>query len=433
MSNSAQDPFENEERHELTLGRARSVPPPQRPRPAPEASSQVDAESPRLADRCRAKADAARWAAERERRIRDRDDDPDRDAPSDPEMKAWADALVDAYHWASLEDASNTLDVQALDDVGGGFETLAVALDLVGALQDRRNAMERALPLIAESQSAVRRALRRIGMSDDRDQFEAFEWVIEEAARHRVFVKRFLKADDLADPAIWPERIARIEALSGGGDVSKRHVELLERLRQAVRRLENSDSSEEDWKTVLSALSDLIASGVAPSHREVRDLLLPHIDDMPEGLDPPGDVTLVLRAIDRFLSTRGVPSAKVKPAATTPEIREAARLLEGRSAVLIGGLRRPSAQKALQEALGLAELNWIGTREHQSIRGFEAAIVRPEVAVVLLAIRWSSHAFGDVKTFCDQSGKPLVRLPGGYNPSQVAAQILAQCSGQLEP
>jgi hypothetical protein len=51
--------------------------------------------------------------------------------------------------------------------------------------------------------------------------------------------------------------------------------------------------------------------------------------------------------------------------------------------------------------------------------------------VVLLAIRWSSHSFGDVKRFCDQFGKPLVRLPAGYSPNQVAVQILAQCSAQL--
>ena len=37
-----------------------------------------------------------------------------------------------------------------------------------------------------------------------------------------------------------------------------------------------------------------------------------------------------------------------------------------------------------------------------------------------------------MKQFCDRYGKPLVRLPGGYNPNQIAAQILAQCSGHLE-
>ena len=42
-----------------------------------------------------------------------------------------------------------------------------------------------------------------------------------------------------------------------------------------------------------------------------------------------------------------------------------------------------------------------------------------------------THDMSAVKQFCDRHGKPLVRLPAGYNPNQVAAQILAQCSGQL--
>jgi hypothetical protein len=37
-----------------------------------------------------------------------------------------------------------------------------------------------------------------------------------------------------------------------------------------------------------------------------------------------------------------------------------------------------------------------------------------------------------VRQFCERHDKPLVRLPGGYSPNQVAAQILAQCSGKLE-
>ena len=107
-------------------------------------------------------------------------------------------------------------------------------------------------------------------------------------------------------------------------------------------------------------------------------------------------------------------------------------MLGGRSVVLIGGIRRREAQESLRRALGLSELIWIETKEHQSVDSFEPLIARADVAVVLLAIRWSSHAFGDVRQFCDRHGKPLVRLPGGYSPNQVAAQILAQCSGKLE-
>ena len=106
-------------------------------------------------------------------------------------------------------------------------------------------------------------------------------------------------------------------------------------------------------------------------------------------------------------------------------------MLTGKSVVLIGGNRRREAQESLKRALGLEDVIWIETKEHQAVDTFEPLIARTDVALVLLAIRWSSHAFGDVKQICDRHGKLLVRLPGGYNANQVAAQILAQASDQL--
>jgi hypothetical protein len=140
---------------------------------------------------------------------------------------------------------------------------------------------------------------------------------------------------------------------------------------------------------------------------------------------------LVLREIDRFKAQQA-PQAEMRAAAApSPDVVQVSRLLQGRSAVLIGGDRRPNAHQALKTALGLAELEWIETREHESLEPFEAYVARPDVALVLLAIRWASHSYGDVKMYCEKHGKPLVRLPGGYNPNQVAAQVLAQCSQRL--
>ena len=92
---------------------------------------------------------------------------------------------------------------------------------------------------------------------------------------------------------------------------------------------------------------------------------------------------------------------------------------------------RQGAEQALESLFGLKKVDWIATAEHESILPFESHIARPDVAVVLLAIRWSSHAYGDVKRFCDKHGKPLVRLPAGYSPNQVAIQVLAQCGDRL--
>jgi hypothetical protein len=155
------------------------------------------------------------------------------------------------------------------------------------------------------------------------------------------------------------------------------------------------------------------------------------LDHLPDRDDFPDGFRRVLREIDRFLATRKPASGAAIAHEPTAEVKEGRRLLGGRSVVLIGGICRREAQEALKTALGLKELVWIETKEHQSIGSFEPSIGRPDVALVLLAIRWSSHAFGDVKQYCDRRGKPLVRLPGGYSPNQVAAQILAQCSEQL--
>lgn len=56
---------------------------------------------------------------------------------------------------------------------------------------------------------------------------------------------------------------------------------------------------------------------------------------------------------------------------------------------------------------------------------------RAEVACVLLLIRWIRHALGEVAKLCERHGKPLVRVPGGYNPETLAPQILAQAGKRL--
>ncbi|HEV7222839.1 MAG TPA: hypothetical protein VGN42_09065, partial [Pirellulales bacterium] len=171
--------------------------------------------------------------------------------------------------------------------------------------------------------------------------------------------------------------------------------------------------------------------GLPPSNRELRELLLPVIEFLPERVVSSDEFGRVLAEIDRYLANAPPPES---PAAAKPskEIDEAAELLRGKSLALIGGEKRPGASQAIKEALGLKDLIWIESRAHESFKSFGPYVARPDVAAVLLAIRWSSHAYGEVKTFCDHHGKPLVRLPGGYNPNQVAAQILAQASDRLK-
>jgi hypothetical protein len=169
---------------------------------------------------------------------------------------------------------------------------------------------------------------------------------------------------------------------------------------------------------------------MAPSNRELREMLAPVIEDWPEVLDVPRSFQLVIREIDRYLATCPPPAVSVV-AQPSSEVRDVAKLLNGRTVILLGGDRRPHAHDSLKEAFGLKELIWIETREHESLAGFIPYVARQEVAVVLLAIRWASHSYGEIKKCCEEYGKPMVRLPGGYNANQVAMQIIQQCSGQL--
>jgi hypothetical protein len=416
---------------ELTFGRSRPSQDPVKPRPIPDAPADDQGADWRpLATRGRAKAEATRWAAERQRRIHEWNQSTDEDALSDSAIVGWAESLIDAFYWASTDDPSGTHDITLLEHVGGCFETVAEGLLLLQDVQDRRGGPDQALPLLAEAQSALRRSLRRLKAEEDPDQAEVYERVRDAAARHRLFLKRFMRSDDLADPSGWPGLLARIETQVGSRPHSELQTALLERLRTLCSPT-GGERTDGSWQSIFIVLEELIGEGTPPSSREVRELLLPLLDDLPQLEDMPPGSRLVLREIDRFLATRPTPAIPVTSQEEATSVREAARLLSGRSIVLIGGLRRPESQRSLKAALGLAELVWVETKEHQSIQAFEPIVARPDVALVLLAIRWSSHAFGDVKRYCDRHGKPLVRLPGGYSPNQVAAQILAQASGQL--
>jgi len=346
---------------ELTLGRASPTERETRPSTARITGPETrDDEIAQIEASCRRKAEAARWAAERQRRLRQGYDPQAENLAPDPEIAKWADRLTDGFYWLNASDASRPADLSLLDDVGGCFEVVAEALSLVRGIADNPKVLEHVLPLIAEAQSALWAGIRRVAAADDTDQGQVFEWLKTTAARHRVYIKRFMRVDDPADPTRWPELLTRIEKLE------ERH---------------------------------------GPTGRQSQH--------------------------DRLLATRSSTAESSVSHEPTAEVKAVARLLGGRSVVLIGGSRRPLAQESLESAFGLKELIWIETKEHQAVGGFEPLIARRDVALVLLAIRWSSHAFGDVKLLCDRHDTPLVRLPGGYNPNQVAAQVLSQCSGQL--
>ena len=419
---------------ELTLGQSpmspknSSIAPVSLPKPSRSGEDVASLEA-----RCRRKAEAARWAAECQRRIGEGADPivSSEEVSLDQELAGWIERLTDSFYWMSSKSGEKTNCEAFLDEVAGCLEAVAESLALAVEVQGHSKAFESALHLVAEAQSALRRAFQRLEIASDPDQESVYEWLRATAARHHVYLRRHMRADDLAEPSAWPSLLARIEQTRASGRKSPRQITELERIRLHQTEIREGRETDGDWPAIIEAVDALVKSGLPPSHREIRDLVLPIIDQVPDRDELLQSFRLVLREIDQFLATRPSQAFFQSTPEPSEEVKEVARLLGGKSIVLIGGRRRRDSQEALRRAFELASLLWIETREHQSIESFKPIIARPEVAMALLAIRWSSHGFGEIRHLCERHGKPLVRLPGGYSPNQVAAQILTQSSDQL--
>ena len=224
------------------------------------------------------------------------------------------------------------------------------------------------------------------------------------------------------------ERIGQLDGqIEAVRKQEKQRLNLLGKGKYHARRIMEGRGSEDDWKKVVGAVDTLVNDGIPPSNPDIRDMLVPIIDEMPDMEVPPG-FQRVLAEIDRYLATQVPPSAEIAKE-ISEEVQEVAKLLENKGLLIIGGERRPYAYEALKSAFQLKDLIWLSTREHESVDQFESYVARPEVTAVLLAIRWSSHSYGEIRDFCVKHGKLFVRLPAGYNPNQVAHQILQQRGG----
>ena len=293
------------------------------------------------------------------------------------------------------------------------------------------------LLLTAEAQSAVRSGAREVNYEDEPEQDRTYNWLKRTAAERGQYISRHMRVDDPADPTKSADLLRRIrefrERFDARRNADKTRRKRMGQLKYVAGQIQQEPAADQsyNWQKLIAAIDELVESGEPPSSKEIRKHLLPILDDMPAG-DLPARVELVLREIDRFLGDN--PGEEPPTASTTritPAIASVAERLKGRSIVLIGGIRKPGHVQALKDAFQLKDVVWVPTREHQSVTKFEPYIRQPDVAVVVLAIRWTSHSYGEVKDYCDSYGKPFVRLKAGYNPSQIAAHILEQVSDQL--
>lgn len=324
--------------------------------------------------------------------------------------------------------------------IAAWYENLAEALVLLDLVIEeggwQADEITDLLELAAESQSALRLAVGEGCGVGDEDQQAVFDWLRGVAAERRIFIRAGMKRHDPTDPSEWAAVAGRIQDVSRHFEErqaqARKRKKLLAKVRHKASVLAaTAGDAPEPWAELALAVDELVQAGLPPSDKGLREALLPVLDRLPTDTDMPSGFRLAVREIETFKQSRPLPEATTEGPEPGALVREARKLLAGRSAVLIGGEARRGAREALERALGLKKLIWITTTTHDSYLDFERFVARPDVAVVVLAIRWSSHSFGEIRSLCERYGKPLVRLPGGYNPNQVAQQIVTQAGKRL--
>lgn len=342
--------------------------------------------------------------------------------------------------------SSGSWDVGQLDLCRRTYANLLHAVETVlldEAWTELEEAPERDdLLLVAEAQSALRVALCEASQEEDPAQLRVFRWLRAQAERHRVFLPQFMRLDSPADPAKWGDLMERLVAWRGRVEerVSRQRAargekHLLNKLSYEVQKLAGALDEEERvrrWTALLGALESWVEAGRPPSAVALQERLEALAGGWPEDLGPGARAVRDAQERRRCQlaeqrAARGESNAR-PPSAT---VREARRLLAGKRALLIGGERRAQDEERLRRDLGLSSLIWIGTRAHRPLAHLVEAATRPEVDLVLILIRFSDHALGELREPTEAAGKVFVRLKAGYGSERVAHDVLEQASERL--
>lgn len=289
--------------------------------------------------------------------------------------------------------------------------------------------VEECLTLLSQAMVYLRITISELSSTRDKDQIELYK-VLREIGGDALLYLPLTPSESVAPTT---EQIAavnqKIEVMHERLTLSKYFEDQLHTLRELAAA---KPIDVPQWLLVSKQVAKLVGRGMPPSSILIRNILLPVFESIPasDAYDP--DFQAVIRAIDAYLASRPEIDALLDKAPPTEEVVTVRNLLEGRKLLLIGGQCRKAQQDKLKRAFGLEELIWVSTKPHESVYKFETPVHRSGVAAVLLAIRFASHAFGDIKVFCKEACVPFVVLPAGYGVNQVAHQLLEQCGEALK-
>jgi hypothetical protein len=383
--------------------------------------------------RCRLKAEVARGfaeASENDTQI------------SETDRQDWlrrAQSFPDCYLWMLY---LKPLPPKLWRDLGGGYICVAEAAEMMAKTAASTGVLEEVLQLASEAQAVLFAAVASMDTNaKDYDQVGMYKHIRDRADAEDVFIRRFLRSTDRADPGSGLDVARRIRELQPGSserpkDAKKEIKRALSNLKYKLKALETDQLGETiDWPGIVRVVDELVNElKVPPNHIELREMLMPTARVIPEEVVSPA-MQSALEEVDRYaeiLANREQEeAARSSEPVYNPDVLKVREYLQGTEMVFIGGDARTYSEESLKAAFGLASLNWIAVPRHSSTSIFEAPIARESVRVVIVATRWSSHSYQDVRALCVKHGKLFVKLPAGYHPNQLAHAILTQTGQRL--
>ena len=211
-----------------------------------------------------------------------------RTRPGIRSWSGWIERLTDDVYWMSAKPGPDLDREPILDELAGCLETVAESLALAREAQGHSKAFESALRHVAEAQSALRRAYQRLETAERSGPGKRLRVAAGNgrtssglpATPHAG--RRPCRALGMAVPA-RADRAARGRAGAGRRGWSRSSTGS-ESIRQRSWRARRRKATGRRSST---ALDGLVAGGLPPSHREIRDLLLPIIDRLPDAKSSP--------------------------------------------------------------------------------------------------------------------------------------------------
>ncbi len=367
-----------------------------------------------------------------------------------------------------------------LDRVADCYDTLAAGAEIAMEL-DEGGAFQKTPPpaflyLLAEAQSALLQSLAEAPTRSDSDQRDVFLWLKDQTTHYRIYVDRFMRLDDPADPSGSKDLLERMRRSSREilAQVKGRRErgQLVAKVRYHISKLRGEGPlSAGEVESLRHALDEWVKRGLERNDRGLTDVL----DPLRSRVESPDSETekALGKILDAF-PTRdgrtggrsedegqadnrstgssprpvesqssdgagrdGAAKGDVSPEeARRPEelLAEVQELLSGREVTLFMGPTDELDVARLGVELGAGTFSAvvIDTTQDEEAR---AAKLQEQLGLdtelFLLGIRLDPEEYQTFKQGCISRDKQFVRLPGSLDAQAIAHQVSRQVGWRL--